>query len=86
LSVRTAPEIRLGDLDDGPLLDRLDGRIDVLITVDKSLRFQQDLSPRTFGVIVLRARSNRLGDLKPLAEKVLAALPTLEPGRVKEIA
>ena len=35
--VQTAPEMGWGDLDDGPLLDAMVGRFDVLVTVDKSL-------------------------------------------------
>jgi len=35
--VQTAPEMGWADLDDGPLLDAMAERFDVLVTVDKSL-------------------------------------------------
>ena len=34
------------DFDDGPLLDQVAGRFDVFVTVDKNLRFQQNLHRR----------------------------------------
>ena len=37
---------------------------------------------RTY-VVVLRARSNRLADLRPLIPLLLQALPALRPGEVK---
>ena len=75
-----------GDLDDGPLLDAMAGRFDVLITVDKSLPKQQNLSNRTFAVIVLRARTNRLTDLLPLVPALQEAMGNLVPGQVLELA
>ena len=44
--VQTAPEMGWGDLDDGPLLDAMAGRFDVLATVDKNLPKQQQLNNR----------------------------------------
>ncbi len=84
--VRTAPEMGWGDLDNGELLDAMKGRFDALVTVDKRLPQQQHISDRPFGVVVLRARSNRLSDLLPLVPDLVAALSTLEPGGVKEVA
>lgn len=84
--VRTAPEMGWGDLDDGPFLDAMGGRFDVLITVDKSLPKQQRLSNRPFAVVVLRARTNRLTDLLPLVPALQAAIQKLAPGQALELA
>jgi hypothetical protein len=54
---------------------------EALITVDKNLPRQQVLNGLPFGVVVLRARSNNLRDLEPLAPKILAALQTLKAGQ-----
>jgi hypothetical protein len=75
-----------GDLDNGALLDAMAGQFDALITVDKRLPQQQHIKDRPFGVVVLRARSNRLSDLLPLVTHVLAALGKLQPGGVNEVA
>jgi len=75
-----------GDLDNGELLDVVAGHFDAFVTVDKRLPDQQHISGRSFGVVVLRARSNRLSDLHPLVPSLLTALSTLGPGVVTEVA
>jgi hypothetical protein len=83
--VRTAPELSLGDFDDGPLLDRIEGLFDVLVTVDKNIRKQQRLDHRSFGIIVLRGRTNRLADLLPLVEALRRSLLEIQPGEIREL-
>lgn len=70
------------DLDDGPLLERLKDRCQALITVDKNIPFQQNVSHLTYGIVIIRARSNRLEHLIPLAPGTLSALADLRPGQV----
>jgi len=83
--VRTAPQLGWGDFDDGPLLNAMTRDFDALVTVDKSLRHQQNLSIRPFGVIVLRAKTNRITDLLPLVPELRAVLDEIRPGEVREI-
>jgi len=85
-AVRTAPEMGWADLDDGPLLDAMAERFDVLVTVDKSLPKQQRISDRPLAVVVLRAKTNRLVDLLPLAPKLRPVLDSARPGHVYEIS
>jgi hypothetical protein len=66
----------------GELLIRIQGNYDAFITVDKNLPAQQSTSTLSFGVVVLRAFSNKLDDLKPLVPQILAALSSLRPGQV----
>jgi hypothetical protein len=75
-----------GDLNNGALLDAMTGQFDSLVTVDKRLPQQQHITDRPFGVVVLRARSNRLADLLPLVPALLAALAGLGPGGIHEVA
>ena len=84
--VRTAPEMGWGDLDNGDLLDVMGGLFDVLVTVDQRLPRQQHIEGRPLGVVVLRAKSNRLSDLLPLVSDLLAALFSLAAGVVKDVA
>lgn len=74
------------DLDDGPLLDIMAGRFDVLVTVDKSLPKQQRVNNRPVAVVVLRAKTNRLADLLPHVPALRAVLGTLRPGQVYELS
>lgn len=83
--VQTAVAAGLADLKDGPLLEQIAGRFDVLITVDKSLRHQQRMEGRPFGLIVLRARTNRLPDLEPLVPVLLATLVSITNKTIVEI-
>ena len=83
--VQTAPEMGWGDLDNGDLLNAMEGLFDALVTVDKRLPKQQQLKGRSLGVVVLRARSNRLADLLPLVPALLEALGALQAGGIKEV-
>ena len=74
-----------GDLDNGDLLDAMADSFDALITVDKRLPQQQHVAGRSFGIVVLRAKSNRVDDLLPLVGEVLTALATLRAGEMKEV-
>ena len=84
--VRHATELGWGDLDDGLLLDAMAGSFDALVTADRNLPYQQNLSSRPFAVFILRAHSNRLTDLARLIPKLRAALKRAEPGQWIELA
>jgi len=72
-------------LKNGELLRRAAGRVEAFITMDSNLEFQQRLVGLPFGVVVIHARSNRVADLLPLAELVLAALADVRPGTVRHV-
>ena len=57
----------------------------MLVTVDKRLPEQQHLEGRSLGLVILRAKSNRLADLLPLVSELLAALAMLKAGTAVEI-
>ena len=84
--VSTAPEMGWENLDDGPLLDKMAERFDVLVTVDKSLPKQQRIDNRPLAVVVLRAKTNRLTDLLPHVPRLRAVLENARPGQVYEIS
>jgi hypothetical protein len=67
----------------GELLRRMSGQYDVLVTMDRSIEFQQHISPLPFGIVLVRARSNRMEHLKPLVPSILSALGAIKPGRVR---
>ena len=66
----------------GRLLALAEGQFDVFLTVDKGLKYQQNMTGRHIAVITLRARNNRLATHAPLMPQVLALLPTVQPGQV----
>jgi hypothetical protein len=84
--VRTVPEAGWAGLANGELLVRAQHEFDAFVTVDRNLPSQQDLSRFSIAVVVLRARSNRVGDLRDLIPQLLAALPGVEPGEATWIS
>ena len=64
----------------GELLARASELFDALVTVDGNLSFQQNLSAFKIAVVVLRAKTNRLADIRPLVPDLLAVLSGLKPG------
>jgi hypothetical protein len=55
---------------------------DVFLTADQNLPYQQNLQAFHLAVIVLKARSNRIQDLRPLITKIRQALTIVSPGQV----
>lgn len=47
---------------------------DVLLTADRGMEFQQNLATLPVSVLVVRAHSNRLENLRPLVPDILVAL------------
>ena len=84
-SVVTAREAGLNRHIDGLLLDAAAGRFDAIVTVDKTIRFQQVLAGRPLALVVLHGASIKLDDLLPLVPALLAALQFIQPGEVREI-
>ena len=83
--VATASFAGLAGISNGALLDAMSGRFDVLITIDSGFRYQQSIAARPVAVIVLRAPTNAIDDIRPLVPAILAALSSVKPGTVTEI-
>jgi predicted nuclease of predicted toxin-antitoxin system len=69
----------------GELLDRMRGQYDVLVTMDRGIEFQQQIRALPFGIVVVRARSNRMQDLRPLVPSIIAAIGAIKPGLVRRV-
>ena len=69
----------------GELLRRMGGEYDALVTMDRSIEFQQNLTTGAVGVLLVRAPSNRMVHLQPLVPAILDALPALWPGQLHRI-
>lgn len=84
--VHTVPEMGWSGKKNGDLLRLLTGQsFEVLLTVDQSIRHQQNLQAAGVAVLVFVAPSNRLADLVPLVPSAQAALVSIKPGDVVEI-
>ena len=70
---------------DAELIGAAEYRFDVLVTHDRSVQWQQNLSGRSIAILILVARTNRIEDLIPLVPALLTALDDVRPGEVREI-
>ena len=78
--VKTARQMGWSTIKNGELLALASQQFDAFVTVDRNLSFQQNLVSFSVAVIVLRARTNRLADLRLLIPDLLAAIETAKPG------
>ena len=82
----TVPKRGWAGLKNGALLTKAEKSFDVLLTMDSNMVHQQNLARFQIAIIALTARSNRLADTRPLMPKVLAALPSIQPGTLTVVA
>ena len=83
---RTVPEAGFAGKQNGELLELARGQFDVLVTLDKGIQYQQNLTEGSMAVLILRVESNRLEDVAIHAPACLKALESIQPGLVVHIA
>jgi hypothetical protein len=71
--------------ENGELLVLADASFDVVVTIDRNLRYQQDLTGRRIALLIVRARSNRVVDLEPHFSACAEMLRAIQPGTVVEV-
>ena len=69
----------------GELLRLAHQRFDALLTMDRGLHHQQNLSGLGMRILIIRAYSNRMVHLRPLVGSILKALDALPPGQAREV-
>jgi hypothetical protein len=84
--VSTVPEMGWASISNGALLRLMERVLDVFITIDGNMQYQQNLSTLRFGIIVLVAPDNSIETLSTLVDQVLQALKNIEPGQVVRIS
>ena len=83
--VATVAEAGWAGIKNGALLQLAATRFDVLLTVDRSLEYQQNFTGLTIAVIVVDVLSNDIEAIRPLMPKVLEVLPNARPGVVTHV-
>jgi hypothetical protein len=78
--VNTASQMGWTTIKNGELLALAAEQFDVFVTVDRNLSFQQNLGSFPIAIIVLRGKSNRLADLRPLVPHLLEAIESAPRG------
>lgn len=83
--VMTVSDAGFSGKENGELLKLAESRFDALLTVDKNLPKQQNLSGRRISIIIIRSNSNRLAEIRKHLQALLSALAELKPGSFIEI-
>jgi predicted nuclease of predicted toxin-antitoxin system len=81
----TVQEAGLAGKRNGELLAFAEHAFDLFLTLDKNLRYQQNLAGRTIAVLVLRAKSNRIADVRLHLPACLTAMSRIKSGQVIEV-
>ena len=79
-TVSTVPRRGWAGIKNGRLLALAEAEFDVFLTVDRNIASQQQLTKFKIGVLLGRAPSNRLEDIRPLVPKILQALEQTAAG------
>lgn len=75
-----------GQKKNGELIEAARREFNVLVTMDRGIPHQQNLTDVDLTLVLLEAQSNRLEDLAPLIDEVKAALARARPGEILRIA
>lgn len=81
----TAHFAGLVHLSDSALLDAMEGRFDILITLDRNLTYQQKIAGRPIAVIVVRVQDQTPEAFKDIVPALNKAIAGVAPGEVRFI-
>jgi hypothetical protein len=84
-SVITVPRRGWAGIKNGDLLALAGKEFDVFITVDRKISTQQDLTKFKIPVLLLRPRTNRLEDIRPLVPELLKTLDHATAGTLTTV-
>jgi hypothetical protein len=83
--VQTVPEVGWAGKENGELLAVAESKFEVLVTVDRKLKYEQSVAGRNISVVVLVARRNKIEFLRPLIPELERALAEIKPGELREV-
>ena len=82
-SVQTAQQAGLGGYKNGELLKAAEATFDLLLTSDKNLRYQQNLSGRSLAILILS--TNKRSKVIANGERILEAVNRMKPNGFLEL-
>lgn len=78
--IRSVKQMGWEGIKNGRLLALAEAEFDAFLTTDQRLPSQNSLAQLDLAIVVLKAKSNALINLAPLAPRLLAALPNAPKG------
>lgn len=82
---QTVRQAGFGSKKNGELMTLAEGRWNVLLTSDRNIKYQQNMTGRSVSILILCAKSNRMKDLLPLMPACAQALLSIQAGQVLEV-
>jgi len=82
---QTVRQAGFGSKKNGELLMIAEGRWEVLLTSDRNIKYQQNMTGRNVSIVILRAKSNRMKDLLPLMPACGDAFLSIQSGQIVEV-
>lgn len=84
--VRTVQEEGWASLANGDLLVRAQQSFDILLTADRRLQFQQNLSQFKIAIVVINTPELRFRTIKRAIESIRAALSEVDVGEMRTVS
>jgi hypothetical protein len=81
-NVVTVPQAGWSGKKNGDLLRSADGQFDVLLTVDKGIKYQNNFTGLRIAVVQMYVKSNRLVDIMPILRVVKDAIVSSKTGQI----
>jgi len=86
IEARTVQQEGWAGRKNGSLLTVASASFDMLLTTDRGIPHQQNLSRYDIGIVLLEVRSNRIEDVAPLVPALKAHLGSVSPGVLLRVA
>jgi hypothetical protein len=83
--VKTVAEMTWSGTKNTALLQLAAAEFDVFLTVDQGIPYQQNLQGLDLALVIIKAPSNDINDLRPKMPEVLRVLETIQPGQVVHV-
>ena len=71
-----------GGVPDNILMEHLQGRCEVFLTIDQGFQHQHNLELLKFGIVIVRVPKNRLIHYEAIREAIGQAVSSVKPGEV----
>jgi len=71
--------------ENGELLSLAEQHYEVLVTIDKNIRHQQNLAGRKISILIIHTVSNDYEDIQHLIPVAVKALQSIRPGQFVEV-
>jgi len=85
VEVTTARFAGLDELSDRQLLAAIEGRYDVFVTLDRSIPHQQNLTGRSFAVVLLRVQDRTPEAFQSPIPAPMDAVSAVKPGEMRQV-